>query len=205
MTRSGGIVWQIGLIVATVCAPILVAADPPSPPVMPLDAAVRYALENNPQLAAARTQRGIAAAGVVIARIYPFNPVAESTVLGASGPEAAGVTNHVFNEHILSLQLEVRGQRRERRAAACAAVTRTEWEIAAQELTTAIAVVRAYNTVLYRQQKLEVIEQTIRLLQRTVDTGKRLADAGQLRPADLILVNTELAAARAQRGQGRTA
>ena len=29
-----------------------------------------------------------ACAGVVLARIYPFNPVSESTVLAASGPEA---------------------------------------------------------------------------------------------------------------------
>jgi cobalt-zinc-cadmium efflux system outer membrane protein len=206
MPRFARCPWPIGLI-AALSAGALIGADPPAatPPVLPLQAAVRYALENNPQLMMARTQRGIAAAGVVLARIYPFNPQLESTVLGAAGPEAAGVTNHVFNEHILSMQLEVRGQRWERRAAACAALTRTEWEIAGQELASAIGVIRAYNTVLYRQQKLQIIEQTIRLNEQIADRGKRLAEFGQVRPADLILANTELAAARAQRGQARTA
>jgi outer membrane protein TolC len=175
------------------------AADPPpagAPPVLPLEAAIRYSLENNPQLMTARTQRGIAAAGVVLARIYPFNPQLEAVVLGATGPESAGITNRVFNEHIVTMPLEIRGQRRERRAAAAAGVTRTEWEIAAQELATATGVIRAYNTVLYRQQKLQVIEQTIRLNEQIVDRGKRLAEFGQLRPADLILANSELASAR---------
>jgi outer membrane protein, heavy metal efflux system len=184
MPRFARCPWPIGLI-AALTAGALSGADPPAatPPVLPLPAAVRFALENNPQLMLSRTQRGIAAAGVVLARIYPFNPQLESTVLGAAGPEAAGVTNHVFNEHILTMQLEVRGQRWERRAAACA----------------------AYNTVLYRQQKLQITEQTIRLNEQITDRGKRLAEFGQVRPADLILATTELAAARAQRGQARTA
>jgi cobalt-zinc-cadmium efflux system outer membrane protein len=199
--------WIVAVIAASVLGLACRAADPPptAPPVLPLDAAIRFALETNPQLAAMRTQRGIAAAGVVLAKIYPFNPQVEATVLRADGPESAGITNHTFNEIIVSQQLEIRGQRRKRIAAACAALTRTEWEIAGQELSTAINVIRAYNTLLYRQQKLGVIEQTIRLNERIVDRGKRLQEFGQLRPADLILANTELAAARALRGQGRTA
>jgi outer membrane protein TolC len=198
----------IAILATGLMAGALIGADPPpatsGPPVIPLDAAVRYALENNPQLTAARTQRGIAAAGVVLARIYPHNPTLEATVLRASGPESAGITSRVFQEYILSQPLEIMGQRRKRIAAANATVTRTEWEIAAQELTIAIGVIRAYNTVLYRQQKLQIIEQTIRLNEQIVDRGRRLAEVGQLRPADLILANTELAASRAQRGQGRT-
>jgi outer membrane protein, heavy metal efflux system len=182
------------------------AADPPSAPqVMTLPTAVATALEHNPQLAVVRQQRGLAAGGVVIARVYPYNPTLESTVLAANGPPAAGVTNHVFNETILSLQMELRGQRRHRQAAAGAAVTRTEWEIAAQELAMSVNVIRAYNTALYRQQKLQVIEETIRLNEQIVERGKRLVEFAQARPADLILANSELNTARAQRGQGRAA
>jgi outer membrane protein TolC len=146
--------WIVAAIAASVLGLACRAADPPpaAPPVLSLDAAIRFALETNPQLAAMRTQRGIAAAGVVLAKIYPHNPQVEATVLRASGPESAGITNHVFNEIIVSQQLEIRGQRRKRIAAACAALTRTEWEIAGQELTTAINVIRTYNTLLYRQQ-----------------------------------------------------
>ncbi len=178
------------------------AVDPPAPPVMPLEAAVRFALEHNPLLALARQQRGLAAAGVVLARVYPYNPVYNGVILSAQGEDVA---NHVFNEHYVSFQLEVRGQGKQRRAAAAAGVTRTEWEIAAQELTTVVAVIRAYNTLLYRQQKLQVLEETVRLSELVVTQGRQLVDLGRLRPADLILARTELDAARARRGQGRTA
>src|SRR5438128_853540 len=53
---------------------------------MSADAAIRYALLNNPEIAAQRQQHGIAAAGVVIAKTYPFNPVWESSVRAAFGP-----------------------------------------------------------------------------------------------------------------------
>jgi cobalt-zinc-cadmium efflux system outer membrane protein len=196
--------WLVAL--CGVAAGAALAAEPPepapTPPVMSREAAVRFALANNPQLTVARTQRGLARAGVVLARTYPYNPIYQGVVLGANGED---VTNHVFNEHYFTVQIELRGQWRERRAAACAALTRTEWEIAAQEVATAVGVVRAYDTVLYRQQKLQILEQTIRLNEQVVDQGKRLVDVGRLRPAEVIVARTELDAARAQRGQGRTA
>jgi outer membrane protein TolC len=204
MTRSVAILRILLLSVAS--AGILgaaLAADPtPAPPVLPLERAVQYALENNPQLNVARTQRGLAAAGVVLARIYPYNPVYTNVVQGVIGHD---VTNRVFNEHYVTLQIELFHQRRERMAAASAAVTRVEWEIAGQELATAVNVVRAYNTVLYRQQKLQVLEDTVHLNDEIVDVVRRLVDLGRNRPADLIVARSELDTARAQRGQGKTA
>src|SRR5947209_2245290 len=91
LTCRWGVAGLCGLLATT----LVLAADkttPPAPamvlpapapvrvPTLTLDEAVRYALENNPELAAARQQRGIAAAGVVIARTYPFNPVWEEKV-----------------------------------------------------------------------------------------------------------------------------
>jgi cobalt-zinc-cadmium efflux system outer membrane protein len=178
----------------------------PNPsPVLTREAAVAYALEHNPQLAVVREQRGLAAAGVVLARVYSYNPILNSVVLGVNGPAESGVTNHVFNEHSVTLQLELFGQGKHRRAAADAAVTRTEWEIAAQELGTATSVVRAYDTVLYREQKLRILDETVRLSEQLVEIGRQLADAQKLNTADLIILGTERDAARAQRGQGRTA
>src|SRR6516162_6887212 len=88
-------------------------ATPPVPPVLALDEAVRFALANNPALMAFREQRGLAAAGVVLARTYPYNPIYNGVILAAHGED---VVNHVFNEHYVNLQLEIRGQWRERRA-----------------------------------------------------------------------------------------
>lgn len=202
MKRSCSGIWPLVLGAVTAAAALCAEPAAPAPPVLPLDTAIRYALEHNPQLAVVRTQRGMAAAGVVLARTYPYNPVLQSVVLGAIGSD---VTNHVFNEHVLTLQLELRGQGKERRAAACAALSRTEWEIATQEMATAVSVIRAYDTVLYRQQKLQIIDETIRLNERVVEQGRRLVELGRLRPAELILANSELVTVRAQSGQGRTA
>ncbi|MFL5330999.1 MAG: TolC family protein [Gemmataceae bacterium] len=200
--------WAASLMVVAVS--YVVAADLP-----PIDLstsntltpakAVAIALEHNPQLAVARSQRGLAAANVIIARTYPFNPTWESAVLAANGPPSAGITNHVFNEHIVSMPIEIRGQRNERRAAACAGLSRAECEIVAAEATTAVSVIRSYNTVLYRQQKLQILEDTVRFNEQIVDRGKRLVDLNQIRPAELVLARSELASARAQIGQGRTA
>ena len=191
-------------------APLLLAgalggAAEPVAPVLPLDAAVRIALEHNPSLAVARQQRGLADAGVVLARVYPYNPVFSASVWGVNGPASAGVTNHVANQATIQLDIEVRGQKRERRAAADAGVTRTEWEIADQEVTTAIAVIRAYNSVLYRQFKQSILDETARLDEQIVVDGERLFKAGKLLRGDLSLAMTERDAARALRGQGRTA
>ena len=161
----------------------------PNPsPVLTREAAVAYALEHNPQLAVVREQRGLAAAGVVLARVYPYNPILNSVVLGVNGPSQSDVTNHVFNEHTVTLQLELFGQGKHRRAAADAAVTRTEWEIATQELATATSVVRAYDTVLYREQKLRILDETVRLSDQLVEIGRQLADAQKLNTADLIIL-----------------
>lgn len=164
--------------------------------------AVRFALENNPALQAVREQRGFAQGGLVIAKTYPYNPVSQFTFAGATGD---GVTNPVAQAHKITLDVEVRGQRTFRQQAAYATLTRTEWDIATQELLVAVAANRAYNTVLYRQRKLEVLEDTIKLNEQVVEQVKKLADLGRLRPADLIVAQTELDAASAQIGQGRSA
>ncbi|HEV3118591.1 MAG TPA: hypothetical protein VGY58_16185, partial [Gemmataceae bacterium] len=75
-------------------APIPAAVET-LPRVLTRGEAVRWALQYNPELAAIRQQRGIAAAAVVIAETYPFNPVWEGIVEGNSGPSSAGITNLV--------------------------------------------------------------------------------------------------------------
>ena len=181
------------------------AAEPAAATAMSADAAVRFALENNPSLAVARQQRGLAAAGVVLARVYPYNPVASAQFRGVNGPAESGVTNHFSNQVTVQLDVEIRGQWRERRAAAEAGVTRTEWEIADQEVATAVATYRAYASVLYRQQKLDILDETVRLNEQVVNTVEDLRKAGKAGAADLIVARSELATTKALRGQGLAA
>src|SRR5713101_1891275 len=86
--------WIVGCSCWLACAgltPIPVVAQPLEakeelfPAKLSLNAAVRWALQNNPELAALRQQHGIAAAAVVIAETYPFNPIWEAKVGAADG------------------------------------------------------------------------------------------------------------------------
>src|SRR5260370_29831204 len=101
-------------------------ADPPAEPVsqtLTEEAAIIRALENNPELAAFRTQRGIAGAAVVIAETYPFNPLWEGRVRGDGGPASRDITNRVPTEQPLLQYLEVHRQRVYRRGPANAPLT----------------------------------------------------------------------------------
>jgi outer membrane protein TolC len=182
-----------------------VPETPAAPSVLSLEEAVRYALANNPQLAVIRNQHGLAAAAVVIARTYPYNPIWQSTVAGDSGPASAGITNSVFNASKITLDLEIRGQRAYRRQAAFAALSRTDWEIAAQEVVFAATTVRAFDAMLYRQGKLALTEEFLKLNQKAAAQVKELVDRGTLRPADLILARAEVNDVQSQIGLHRTA
>jgi outer membrane protein TolC len=167
-----------------------------------LNAAVQWALERNPALATFRRNRGIAEAAVQIARQYPFNPIIQDFVWYGNGPAAAGVTNHVFNEHTGRLDLELNHQGRYRRDMARAALTRTEWEIAAQELLISIQVTRAFNTLMYRQGKYRLLEEGAQLTEDVAGSIERLVEQGTLRSADLLLARADVVEARNLVGPG---
>lgn len=169
-----------------------------------LNAAVQWALQHNPALATFRRNRGIAEAAVQIARQYPFNPIVQDYTWYGQGPVEAGVINPIFNEHTMRLDLELRHQGRYRRAMARAALTRTEWEIAAQELLTSILVTRAFNSVLYRQDKYRLLEQGEQLTEQVAEFTKQLVDQGTLRSADLLLARADVLDARNALGPGRS-
>jgi cobalt-zinc-cadmium efflux system outer membrane protein len=198
------ICWSFPAVGSARAEPEAPAAEGPPAP-LTLDAAVWWALEHNPELAAIRVQHDIAAAAIVIAQTYPYNPVWEAKVRAANGPESAGITNRVSNEHKVFMDVELRGQGKYRRAGAAAAMSRTEWEIAFQELSVAIRVVRSFDTLLYRQEKLGLIERTIKLNEESAEDVKQMQKANKLRPADEIVARTEVDDARAQRAPGRLA
>lgn len=175
-------------------APALPAVLAPAPAAMSLPAALRQALENNPSLAVQRRQRGIAAARVVIADTYPFNPTLETRVQRASGPPDAGITNRYPAEAVFLWEVEIRGQRRARREGAAVALTRTEWEVAAAEQALAVQVIRAYGALQYRREKLRLLDETLKLNEQLVADVRRLVDAGRLRTPDLITARSEVVA-----------
>jgi outer membrane protein TolC len=167
------------------------------PSVLNLADAVQWAIKHNPALATLRKQRGIAVAGITIANTYPFNPIVQDFIWGAGGPSAAGITNRVFNEHTTRLDIEYRGQGRHRRAWAQATLSRTDWDIATQEVLTGVQVLRAFNTAVYRREKLRVLEQTARLQEEVAGAITRLVEQGQQPQTELMLARTDVAEALA--------
>jgi outer membrane protein TolC len=176
-----------------------------TPVVLSLDAAVAYALQYNPELVALRQQHGIAAAAVVIADTYPFNPIWEAKVRDASGPASAGITNVVSNEHKVFIDVEYRHQGQHRRSAAAAGLSRTDAEIAFQELGLAVRAIRAFDAVLYRQAKLGLAEDVIRLDTEAEKSVTALYEGTKLSRADLIVAQTETLDARALAAPARAA
>jgi cobalt-zinc-cadmium efflux system outer membrane protein len=192
------VVICVGLATATACAD-------PLPEVLTREAAVGWALKNNPELATLRQQHGIAAAAVVIAETYPFNPVWEAKVRATNGPESAGITNRVSNEHKVLLDVEVRGQGKYRRRAADAALMRTDWEIVFQEASLAVRMVRAFDTVIYQREKLRLVEETLSLNEQAAEAVSKVVKQGRLDAADLILARSEVNDVRAQLGPAQVA
>src|ERR1700756_2854688 len=177
--------------------------EPTLPEKLPMDAAVRWALQNNPELAAIRQQHGVAEAAVVIARTYPFNPTWTNKLFAVNGPP--GVTNRVAIEERVDLQLELHGQRGYRLQAALAAMSRTDWEIAFQEEALAIRVIRAFNAVLYYDAKLKLGERTLRDNEDTATRVASLTKEGVLKPADTVLARSEVDSSRVLLGAARVA
>jgi outer membrane protein TolC len=175
----------------------------PNPLTLP--AAVSWALVNHPELSTVRQQHHIAAADVVIARTYPFNPVSENRFQNNNGPESAGITNRVNLEHLLLWEVEVRGQGGYRRQAAAAALSRTDDEIAAREQGVAVGVARAFATLVYRQEKQRLLAESAQLNNQLLDAVRRLQQAGKLTAADMLVAQTEASTATALLNLGAAA
>jgi cobalt-zinc-cadmium efflux system outer membrane protein len=177
--------------------------EPTLPEKLPLDAAVRWALQNNPELAAIRQQHGLAEAAVVIARTYPFNPSWGNKLFGVNGPP--GVTNRVAMEQAVEIQLELHGQGRYRMQAASAGLSRTDWEIAFQEELLALRVIRAFDAVLYYDAKLKQGEKTVHDNEDIAAKVGNLIKDGVLKSSDIFPARTEVDSSRALLGAARVA
>ena len=167
--------------------------------------AVQWALQNNPELAAQRQRYGIAAAEVVTARTHPFNPQLEAKVRRVIPPSGGQISNILSQEYKVLQEVELLGQRRHRQHAAEAALSRTEWEIVSREQELTVRVIRSFNTLLQRHEKLTLAQETMRMLEESLQQQRRLVEQGRLKSVDLIQSRAELEDVRAQLGMSRLA
>jgi cobalt-zinc-cadmium efflux system outer membrane protein len=162
-------------------------------------------LTHTPELQTARTQRGIAAAGLVIAQTYPFNPVWDFKVQQISGPAPAGITNVVGTEQVVLLEIELRHQKRYRKQGAAAALTRVDWEIAAHEVQVAVRVARAFDTVVYRRAKLELLADTLVFREHAAKDARRRAGEDKSKRTGVLLAEVDVSDVRSQLVASRVA
>jgi cobalt-zinc-cadmium efflux system outer membrane protein len=133
-----------------------------------------------------------------------YNQSGTSGTAGTS-PPAGTVGRLDVDDHKVILEVEVRGQRFFRQQAAHAALSRTDWEIAFQEVSLAVEAVRAFDTLLYRQEKLRITEEFVRLNEESTRQVRQLFEQGVLRSADVSLSRAEVVDVLSQVGLGRTA
>src|SRR5262249_28024313 len=69
----------------------------------------------------------------------------------------------------------------------------------------AINAVRAFDALLYRQEKVRITEEFVRLNEEAARQARALFEQGKLRPADLSLARAEVVDVLSQVGLGRTA
>jgi outer membrane protein TolC len=86
-----------------------------------------------------------------------------------------------------------------------AGLSRTEWEIAGQELNVALRTVRAFNSALYRKAKLNLLDENVRLAEQALQDAKEVwKKKKEKEPAgEIILAQFEVQEAKAQRVAGR--
>ena len=211
LARKAPLLARVAVLAATICFASRGIAQEAgahlgfAPADLSVDEAIGMALRDSPELATFRSQRGIAAANLVIARTYPYNPILTVQPAYVHGPHGESITNPVDTQATINLTVEIRHQGRYRTDEALAALSRTEWEILAQETAAAIRVARAYWGLQYRTEKLRLLETTAQLNQQTADQVRRLVDQGRLRPADWILARTEVDDTKSQYHMARIA
>ncbi len=156
------------------------------------DAAIRFALQNNPEIAALRQQHGIAVAGIIIAKEYPFNPIWESGVRKLISPAVGRRHQLRFHSAEVGNRFSKSAPGAKTPAAAAATLSRTDWEIANQEVTLAVHL-RAlrHRRLPYFRRAAELIEEAIALNQKAAEhrggNWLKLRRPGDPTPADVIV------------------
>ncbi len=164
--------------------------------------AIDWALERNPDLAVKRRDLGIARAQIVIADYYPFNPVFQATLQGASAP---GLKDNFRQAYSLSQEIELAGQSDIRRAQANAGWARATWEVRQQEVALSVLVARRYQTLVNLQRRLQISRETYSINNRLAEQTEKLFQANQVSRADVLLTRLEAIDSRRLDAAGESA
>ena len=179
--------WPLVIaITASVAAASGQSQNPPASGQLSLTAAIERALAANPEIAAARLQRPIDAAGVAVAAQRP-NPEIVYEASRETPRQAIGGT----------LPIELGGKRARRIELANATFAVGEADLARVVAEIRNDVRRAYYEVVAADSLVQIADDVRSLAQRARDAAKARVDAGDvpqsdLTQADLVLANSEI-------------
>jgi outer membrane protein, heavy metal efflux system len=161
-----------------------------------LQTALERTLSSNPDLIAVRQNLRVSAEAVQVARLLPtnLNPTASVDVR----PWVFGVTPSGGTERLESAvavtwsqPVELGARTAKRTAIAHAEYEQTHWNIVQAELLALVQTYRAYQTAVYRRDKLRVARELAELNGQLLQVLQRQWEANQVPAADVVLANVE--------------
>lgn len=171
------------------------------PMTLSLDAALQCTLSFNPDLIAQRQNLRVSAEAVAVARQFPtsLNP----TVAVDVNPWVFGIGENGQTERLqpfvsvtMAQPVELGHRTAHRTAIAYAEYQQTRWSIVQAELLALVQTYRAYETAVYRRDKLQVAQELAELNSHLVGVLRRQLEANQAPAADLVLTEVENLSAR---------
>jgi cobalt-zinc-cadmium efflux system outer membrane protein len=166
-----------------------------------LNAALRTALAQNPDLVALRQTEAVSRAAYGVARTYPYNPYVQVEVLPYAR-ESNGETGSTVNYVLLMQQFELAHQGRYREQTGLALLSRTDANIVQAEVLAVAETERRFFTALYQKRLFELASDVERLNAQLEGVTQRRFETGTATAADLAMTRIET---RSARQQARTA
>lgn len=177
-------------------APKRVTADTDAQSIdaQPLDMLVAMGLERNPRLAKVSFAVESARGQAIQAGLYP-NPTVSlifDELLDKTGPSGVNQLPN-FNQQIVTAR-----KLRISQAAALREVDQASWQVIAERYSLLADIRTAYYDALALQRRVDILEEMVKLAEKSVDQTNRLIEAKQVARLDLIQLEVEAERLRAE-------
>jgi cobalt-zinc-cadmium efflux system outer membrane protein len=168
--------------------------EPELPEVLTLDRALELLRDQSPQSQAEQAQVEVAAAGRVAARVYPNPSVSYGAIALAQGANTGAAWQH----QIVIEQPLLLGHRRVRRDLADLDVSAERARVTASLAARALDVRQAFATLLARQERVRVLEESITELSRLEQIVRGRHEAGDRSEYDVARIELETTSLRVE-------
>lgn len=171
------------------------AAPPELPDVITLDGALELLRDQSPQSKAEQARVEVAESGRVGARVYPNPSVSYGAVVLAQGANTGAEWQHQI---VLEQPLLFYGQRRVRRDLVDLDVSAERARVTATLTERSLEVRQAFATLLARQERVRVLEESVAELSRVEAIVRGRHEAGDRSEYDVARTELEITALRVE-------